>query len=218
MDPILTVTTAAADPALLTIEEARAAVGATDESQDTTLERLIPRVSASIATACGVQRAGIAPPTLRQEVLSASYRRDGLHGGSWTSHNRRLILPRVPITSIASITEDDVALTAADYELQMHSGLLHRLRGTYRTCWYAAVTVVAFTAGWDVVPDDLKLAAEQYLRNLMSGASRDPYAKRVEIPGVETTDFWVGPIGANAVPDDVLSLLYAGGYAHVNVG
>jgi hypothetical protein len=84
--------------------------------------------------------------------------------------------------------------------------------------------VVEYTAGFIEVPDDLKLAAETWLRMLWRDSYdepstiSDPMIKVEEIPGVRRIERWVSDMNASAastttmVPANVQSVLVDGGY------
>lgn len=202
MRSLLTVTTAAADRSLLTIEELRAAVGVTDGSKDAALTSLGLRVSASITAACKVWPAGATPPTLREEVLTETYRHRDRHA--------QLRLSRRPIVSITSITEDDTALTPDEYEVDPTTGIISRLDADWPLQWLpwrACLITVVYTAGWATVPDDLKLAAVKLATTFWTEAGRDPNLRRVEVPGVLLREYWVPPTTDPAFPQEVIDLL-----------
>jgi len=155
---MLTIATPALDLILLTLAEARAAVGVTDSSQDAQLEILRKRVSAAITAACRVASAGATPPTLRLEVVSDTYRLKSRH--------EALILSRRPVVTVSSVVEDGTTLAATDYEVDASAGLLKRLSGDEYTCWSCGKIVVAYSAGWETVPEDLKEAASKLARVL----------------------------------------------------
>lgn len=199
---MLTVTTAATDLTLLTAAELREAVGldAGDGSQDAALQRLGARVAATITRACGVAAAGAQAPTLRSETLSETFR--------LARARDCLVLSRRPVTAIASVTADGTALDADDYETEDGAGLLYRLSGDCRTDWCAAKVVVAYTAGWPVVPQDLALAASKLAAAVWAeGRRADPNLRSEEIPGVITQTWWVGPKDDPAIPGEVMDLL-----------
>src|SRR5690348_6633732 len=101
------VTTPATDLSLLTIAELRAAVGATDSSQDAELMVMGRRVSTSIARRCNVVSDAANPPTLLSETCTEVFRWDGCGP---------LRLSRRPVTSVVSVTIGGDAVDAADYE------------------------------------------------------------------------------------------------------
>lgn len=72
------------------------------------------------------------------------------HGGRAT-----IVLRQVPVVSVTSVTEDGTSVAAAGYELDMPSGLLTRMSGTYSAAlWSAGVGNVAATyvAGYGAQP------------------------------------------------------------------
>ena len=44
---------------------------------------------------------------------------------------------------------------------------------------------------------------------------RDPLAKRIEIPDVQTVDYWVGAVGSNGLPTEATRILDQ--YTNVNL-
>lgn len=199
---ILTVTTAATDLALLTLAELRAAVGISDGSKDPQLQTIGDRVAARLAAACRVPAAGTAPPTLRQETLTETFRQG--YGGLCPVE---LLLARRPVVSVTSVTEDDVAVAAGDYEILASAGSLRRLCDDAPTHWLAAKTVVVYVAGWATVPDGLKRAAEELARQYYFEGSRDPAAREVEIPGVIRRSYWVGSASEPDIPQSIMDAL-----------
>lgn len=201
MSSFLSVVTAASDRTLLTIAELREAVGVSDDSKDAQLEQLNARLSATIANACHVAPAGAVPPTLRRETLSETIR-------SYCSRDK-LVLSRFPVALIASVTENGCAIDPDyDVELEPASGIVYRLSGDCRVCWPRGKVVFQYDAGWEVVPEDLRLAAAKLASVLWSeGAKSDPGLRKEEIPGVITREWWVGPSSDPVIPKEVMDLL-----------
>lgn len=200
---MLTVTTAATDRSLLTLAELRSAVNASDGSKDAALLQLETRVSSAITAACKVAADGAIPPTLRQESVTETFR----------LKNARLsiVLARKPVISLA-VTEDDVPLGATSYEMEAAAGMLRRLYGERHGCWRCGKIVVAYVAGWETVPEDLKLAAVKFIQAEWKQGSRDPLLKRVHVEGVSEREYWVDPTKDSVVPAEVMDILQRGGY------
>jgi hypothetical protein len=197
---ILAVTTPAPDLSLLTIEELRKATGVGDNSEDADLEALGRRVAAAIARECKVSAAGVTPPTLRQETLTEIFRP--------TDAFDELLLARRPIVSVVSIVEDLATLQAADYEIVADAGYIRRLCDDRVTLWSAEKITVVYAAGWDVVPDDLSLAAAKLAAVFWTeGRKIDPSLKRVKIEGISEREYWVPPTSDPAIPREVCDLL-----------
>lgn len=198
MKPRLSITAAATDRTLLTMAELRAAVGV-KSGKDTELTALNERVAASIVRACRVASAGATPPTLRLETVVDTFR--------FTSKQNALVMSRRPIVEIASISEAGSALAATDYETD--SSLIFRLTSDTMSMWACGKIVVTYSAGWETVPHDLKLAATKLAGVFWSEGTRiDPNLKRVDIPGVMEKEWWVGPSDDPAIPQEVLDLLH----------
>jgi hypothetical protein len=196
---MLTVTTPATNRTLLTVAEMRQACGLTSGSDDALLEALGMRAADVIAAACNVSRGGIAVPTLRLETLTETLR--------LVESLDAILLARRFVTQIDSVTVDGTALTSADYELEPVSGTLHRLKADKPVCWASGKVVVVYRAGFQTVPDDLKLAAGKLVASFRSETGRDPNLKRDHVEGVGETEYWVGSKDDPAIPLDVMNIL-----------
>ncbi|MGE0417689.1 MAG: hypothetical protein AB7O80_12850 [Acetobacteraceae bacterium] len=188
MGSCVTITVAADDRSLLTLDELRGAVGIEAGKDDAGLRRIGDRVAAAFASVCGVRAVPPVPPTFRAESLSEQL---DLECGF-----ERIYLARLPVTSIASITENGTVLAAEDWQLEPGTGRLERRVGGRLSTWRPGVVTVVYQAGWAIVPDDLKLAAEMMAGLLWSGSSsagRDPYLKRERIEGATELEYWVPP-------------------------
>lgn len=173
---MFTITTPAADPNLLTIEEMRliAGLATTDTSLDGELAPLRLRISAEIHTACRISVGPGNPPTLRRETLSEMIRLPSGSAGA-------LVLSRRHDIVIASITADGALLVAADYEVDPESGLLTRLYNDEPSAWMETKVVIAYEAGFATVPQDLIGAASDLVSYRRSEAKTDPLVSRTRI-------------------------------------
>jgi hypothetical protein len=203
---------------LLTTAEAKAALGITDSLRDDDIDRAVARISAAIYRACNLRTDGVTPPTLLSEALKESFRLDW----SWT--RGPLQLSRRRVTELV-ISEAGGAIDPATYDLDRAAAQLWRLDGSGAVnYWTAGPVVVEYTAGFIEVPDDLKLAAETWLRTLWRDSYdepstiSDPMIKVEEIPGVRRIERWVSDMNASAastttmLPPNVQSVLVDGGY------
>jgi hypothetical protein len=190
------VTTPATDLSLLTIAELRAAVGATDGSQDAELAIVGRRVSTAIARQCNIVDDGVNPPTLLQETCTEIFRWDGCGP---------LSLARRPVTSITSVTIDGVVSDAADYEIV--GRYLYALTDDEVTDWQSGKITVVYVAGYATAPDDLKMAATKLVTATNAESTRDPSVKREEIPGVMEVEYWVAPSGDSFLTQEISDLL-----------
>lgn len=199
---MLTLQSPAPDRALLTLAELREAVGLdeADGSRDASLIRLGAAVADTIARTCGVAPAGNAIPTLRAETVTETLRLRFCRSS--------LLLSRLPVGTISSVSIDGVEADASTYEAEAASGLLHRLAGACRVEWNPGTVVVTYVGGWAVVPSDLSRAAAKLAKSFWAEQRRsDPSLRSREIPGVITETWWVGPSSDPAVPQDVRDLL-----------
>jgi hypothetical protein len=192
------------DRTLLTIAELRAAAGVSDSSQDAQLTLIGNYVSAAITKACKVAISGVIPPTLRLETVIETIRLG-------SSHKSYVALARRAVTAIISVSENTTALDTSEWELD--GVLLYKLSSDTRLCWgWPGDMVIEYSAGYAVVPDDLKYAAMKFVQAELSQGARDPMLKRVRIEGVSEREYWVDPTKDNIVPAEVYDLLEQGDY------
>lgn len=202
---------------LLTVAEARAALGLEDDSRDADLTRLVARISASIFVACNLRTDGINPPTLLSEEITEHFRLVNAYDP--------LLLSRRRVTEVASVTEAGADVADSAYAIDRASGQLMRLSSDVVTTWACGMTVVEYVAGLETVPADLKFAAETWLRSLWRdsyetpGTISDPFVKVDDIPGVRRIERWVPAMNTSVsastvslVPPEVRSILVYGGY------
>ena len=224
MNSILSVTAAASDLTLLTTAELRGAVGldTADGSKDASLKILGVRIAALITQACRVPADGATTPTLRLETLTETFRPEGWRRGiCWRdrgNHDDELILARRPLVAVSSVQEGAVTLTeATDYVVDGGTGILRRVINDLPASWLRRSTIIVqYQAGWNVVPDGLKMAAEQLARVYWFQNSRDPALKQISVPGVIERQYWVGAASDPAVPQDVIDML--GPYRNLLIG
>lgn len=198
----LAIATPAPDRTLLTIEEMRAATNVVGGSDDARLTDLQKRIAASITAECNIAIGSGADPTLRRERVIQTFRRVDVE---------YLVLSRRHNVSIDSIVVDDETLAVGDYEVEAEAGLLWRLRDDCPRRWRGQKVVVTYFAGFENVPDDLKLAASDFVRFAWLESKRDPAlrSERKNIFQVQETErtFWVGSVpgqgSEGAVPDIV---------------
>jgi len=192
--PMLEVTAAAANGAarmLTTSAKVQAVLGiATDTAL---IEAMIERVSALAAARCGLARdvAG-AMPTFGTETLRATWFVD-----SGERPRSALILPwRVPVTTITSVVEAAVTLTAGtDYRL-VGGGLVERLVQDAPVAWSSGKIVVTYVAGWalataNAVPPDLEAAVIEQVKGMYVARARDPAVRSVNVPEVYSASYSV---------------------------
>jgi hypothetical protein len=193
-----TVSVAAADRSLLTLDECKAALGITATTSDTALNTLRAQISDMIAEECCVPASGVITPTFRSETIIETFR----------------LGPSVPVltlarrwaTSITSVVEDGVTLANTLYEVEPSTGLLTRLDADDgQIAWDASKVVVTYIAGFSTVPENLKLAAITVLREQWASARRDPLMKRERVDGIGEREFWVNSSTSGGVAPAAIS-------------
>lgn len=193
-----TVVDPAIDLTLLTPEELRLAAGLdrNDASHDDALTAMGEEVAAEIASDCAIASDGVHPPTLRSEGVNDVFRYCSA-GALWLS--------RKHVSEVSEILENNIALTSADWLLEAETGKLMRLVNNAKYCWSGMIVEVSYTAGFVVVPAELKAEAKGRVAVKNSESSRDPLARdiRTEIPGVETLQigYQVGGVSRLMDPD-----------------
>jgi len=203
---MLTVTSPADDPTLVSIEAMRLAAGlvASDSSRDVELALLNRRISADIAVACRVAVGNGADPTLRQETLQQVFRK---------VKGRGLMLARRHNVEIVSVVIDGTTIASGDFYVESEAGMIYRLSDDVPTNWCGRTATVVFKAGFDEVPPNLEGAAMDLARIRLSDAARDPMVKgeRIDVPDVleRETSYWVGAVPGAAqakgpVPPDIM--------------
>ncbi|MBZ9659779.1 hypothetical protein LB523_12055 [Mesorhizobium sp. ESP-6-4] len=202
---------------LLTVAEARAALGIVGMARDADLTRLIARISAAIFRACKIASDGTNPPTLMSESVTETFRL------SFTGR-LPLRLSRRRVTAVESVTLNGTEMDESTYDVDRSPGIISFIemyRGRPSGASYCLPSdriVVEYTAGFTEVPDDLKLAAEIWLRSLWRDAYEtpseinDPLVKVVDVPGVERVERWVNPTVETLLPPEVKAILIDGGY------
>src|SRR5215475_3437717 len=112
------ITVPATDLTFLTPQEMRMAGGLdpADTSQDAVLTEYEAEAAAEITSDCAIASDGVHPPTLHSETCSDLFR--------LTCPAEVLRLSRRHVSSIASITEDDVVLATTDWWLDAEAARL----------------------------------------------------------------------------------------------
>lgn len=158
MQSSLTVVTPATNLSLVSLYEAKIALGfanSTDTALDEQLEMFIEWSSAEIAALCN--------RTFARETVIETFSALGAHN--------RIYLSRYPIKTITAVDEDGDALaTPADYTIDLNNGLITRAD----TAWSTPVSF-SYTGGYELpnaAPKALRQAALLMTREAYFAASR----------------------------------------------
>jgi len=199
------VVTAAESLALVTLDQAKAALGIPldDTTQDAALSSQIDSVSAAINAYCN-------------RIFAVQEYADQIRNlcGYW---GEPLVTRQFPIVEeggvpLVTVSEDGLALDAAYLELHPETGSLYRLdsAGAAPGAWGAALTLVEYTAGFVTVPPDVQGAALEWLGARWYSVGRDPALRSETVPDL-LTQVYAGDAGAGtyggAVPPGTRDLL-----------
>ena len=200
-DLLETVTPAAATTAarsLTTTASVKTAlkITSTDATRDALIDALIPRVTQDIVDWCRLARDGAGTaPTFGSETLRATFRTTSGYRGA------ELFLPwRLPVSSITSVVEDGVTLSAGtDYVLKgAMAGRIERLSDSAAIEWSTAKIVVVFVAGYSVstslatnIDPAIEAAAIEQVKGQLFGADRDPTIRSENVPDVAAISYSV---------------------------
>jgi len=204
-DPVFEVTSAAANAAarrLTTAAKVQAVLVGGVATDTALIEAMIDRVSARAARHCNLAKdATGTPPTFGRETCRATW---PVRGGAC---DELLFLPwRVPITSISSVVEDGVTLSATDYRLR-GGAILERLSDDVPVPWSRAKIVVTYVAGWqlaeaDQVPPDLEAAVIDQVKAMYQSRTRDQTLLSEQVPDVYSVTY--GVAGGHGISGDGL--------------
>jgi len=215
MASILTITAPAANTDLITPADVIADLDIEDDGNHSLLYDDIHAVSAAIVGFIGRD---LALATYSQQFRDV--------------RGEVLMLSRIPVTAIVSVTEAGTPLAAEQYELDPAAGLLYRLSEDRRTTWRCSKVVVAYKAGYKLpgddgfekgrigsLPADIDKAAVIACRALWNARGNDPMVKREAIPGVSDEERWVGTDpgqGDSGMPTEAERLLQR--YRDITIG
>lgn len=211
MKSSVVVVTPAASLNLLTLADLKALLGITSAAEDARLTLLLAQASNICANYCSrvFAKEGVTETfrLSRNDRFGGRMRFDGIQ-----QEAESLILNRYPVDSAVAIvlTEDDTLLATTDYAVNYDNGMITRLFDGVPMNWAADKVVVSYTGGYTLpaaAPGDLAHACTIITSQMRSGLSRDPLAKRIEIPDVQTVDFWVGGVTSTGLPVEATSIL-----------
>jgi hypothetical protein len=111
-----------------------------------------------------------------------------------------LLLPEIPVVSVASITEDGVAVTAAEYDLDLGNGILRRLSSTWGRAGDPSVIVVTYTHGYQPIPQEVREVCEAVAGRAFTHAS----ASTMTLDGLQEGRGWA--VGMMLTEDECNSL------------
>lgn len=190
----------AANRALLSLEEIRAAVGDASTDNDADLVDLSLQVSDLICDLCGVQGDGVNPATILQEDIVEIIR--------LSVSRAALTLTRRFVSAVDSVEIDGVAIDDEEYEIDAASGVLRYLNasGGY-SAWPAGKIEIAYTAGFSTAPNPLKMAAKVIAREAWTSEGRDPLLRAETHDGYGTFQYFRPTVLDKSVSQAVIDMI-----------
>jgi hypothetical protein len=191
-----TVVTPAADRDLITLADLREQLqfSPNNTADDAWLIKVIGRTSRQAERYC-------------DRIFQPQDYRETFRGGVTGNDGEPLILAQAPVDDTSLVVSvDGAALDVAGYVLSSFPGLVYRVGDSQR--WTSGTSIVAaYTAGFDIIPDDVQQAVLQLCVVEVAGRGRDPMLRADESGGARR-EYWIGGVpGSTAIPQDIAGLL-----------
>lgn len=204
MRSILTVTTPATVTKLTTLERVKQELSITDGSKDAILNAKIDEASSDIEAHLGF--------SVRHETVTETFWQ-----GPQYENLEYLLLDRVPVGTITSVTKDDEAVASTLWRLDSDTGLLFSIDDSgYPSCWYITKSLVIVYEGGYLLPGEdgrnlpfaIEAAVVDLVQSFWFAKGRDALVKEEEVTGVGRVAYWVGAVGeAGELPPSVTAKL-----------
>lgn len=202
---IATITVAPVLTDLTTLDRVKSELSILDGLSDTLLNAKIDEASSDIEAHTS--------RVFARATLSETFWWDACQ--SYPRRANSLLLARAPVSSITSVTVDDVVVSASEYRLDADAGILYRLTsdGFPSTwCWSKSIVVV-HVSGYlmpgdaaPTLPPAIESAAIALVSSFWLSRGRDPSVRSEDIPGLGSVTYWVGAVGeAGQLPPDVMA-------------
>jgi hypothetical protein len=199
------VTTPAEKTNLTTLERVKAELDIANGAKDAILNFKIAEASSDIEAYLGY--------SVKRETVTEEF----WQGQSGWEHPEYLLLDRVPVGTLNSVTIDDVEVDSDEYRLDAETGALYRLDSSgYPSAWCITKLASIVYAGGYLLPGEsgrnlppaIEAAAVELVQDFWFAKGRDPTAMEEEIPGVMRVRRWVGAVGQTGeLPPSVQSKL-----------
>ena len=185
------VTTAAPSHDLITLGQAKAALGIAvdDTSQDAAVGQHIAAASLAVENYC-------------DRVFVVQTYRD-----QWRTPRNRLMpgeplrTRQFPIITVAAITDEAGAtLDPLSWEVENQTGAFYRLDGVMVTTWTGLLLTIDYDAGFDPIPSDVQAAALEWFHVRWIAQGRDPMLQREIIPDVRAQHWAAADTVTSSVP------------------
>jgi hypothetical protein len=180
--------------AFTTLADVKSFLGITVSTYDTLLTEMIDTACQNIEAWCGALLA-------QRTVTETIFPEDQV---------TNLVLSHAPVISLTSLSVDDVAETIGDYFTGLSTGFVKRKDGGYITD--GTKWVVVYSAGLSTIPEALKQATREYVRDLyqtkdrVAGVSQEAITDVGSVTYTDAIDSEAGA-GGGKVPLSVATLL-----------
>ena len=201
---IVTVTTASDTFDLTTAATIKEELNISGKESDSIIRRYIRSESDRIATFCN--------RVFALETVSEVLR--------FERRQTSIMLDRIPVTTLTSITEDVTLLDPTLYELDSASGLVYRLSDDLngeRTQWAVEKITAVYSGGYQLLgtlPPAIEEACISLVKARWFARLRDPMLKVRDVDQVVRQEFWVGGV-EDGLPDEVKATLMP--YRRINL-
>ena len=173
---------------MVTLADAKAALGISATADDAWLGDLIGRASAAVVSFVG------------WPILEGSYSETVETDG----RTHTILLSRFPITAVTGLTLDGADVTAdLSWKVQAGGGLT-RWKDHRSTPWPRGALLIEFDAGHAAAPDDVQAATIELVRQWFD-RDRDPMVKSVSYADSTSVAYVVNPPGLPTVVRDLLT-------------
>lgn len=157
--------------AFVTLAEAKAYLGIAGDGSDTLLTALLLQSAVEIENYCN---AVITQRTVTERI-------------ALDAEARSLVLRYAPAISLTSLSFDGVAETVGDYRLAKGLATVRSIAGSQFSA--GADWVAVYEAGFATVPDAIKLASKEIIKDAFNAIDRDSSIARESVTDVGETEY-----------------------------
>jgi hypothetical protein len=157
--------------AFVTLAEAKAYLGIAGTGSDDLLTALLLQSAVEIESYCST--------VITQRTITERMALD--------AEARSLVLRYAPAIALTSLSFDAVAETVGDYRLAKELATVRSIQGSQFSA--GADWVAVYTAGFATVPDAIKNAAKEIIKDAYNAASRDATIARESVADVGETEY-----------------------------
>jgi hypothetical protein len=211
MRSVLSVSSAAATSALVTLSDLKSVLGISGSSEDTYLGDQITTASERIASHLRVSPANDGTNSLGRETLVETFYIDSAVESLVMSRH----LPRSWPMTISSVVENGTTLSGSDYLFNAATGIMNRKSGDEFLSWPCGVVAITHIAGWKLpndatpnLPQAIQDACIAWVKLARLSKTRDPMIKSENIlSGLYGYSMFQPSDAQGGMPEEVAGLL-----------